>query len=277
MTGSALYEGWVRHQRLGPAPHSFGYRVFMPLFDLDELPDLLDSIPLWSARRIAPAWFRSGDYLPGDDAPLIERARGVVAAELGNRPPGPVRVLANPRYLGVGFNPLSLYFLHRPDDARVDAVIAEVTNTPWGERVAYVLDGKGSSRLTARFDKRLHVSPFQPMDQRYAISVTEPADRLAVAIRNEERGRTVFIATMTLRRRPLTRARMLRALFSYPPMTVATMARIYANALTLACRGAPYHRHPQRGPDAEATTGCPGGALAVRRRPPSRVVEPTRR
>ena len=46
MTTSAVYEGWVAHRRAGVVPHSFGYRVFMPLFDLEELPGLLDAIPL---------------------------------------------------------------------------------------------------------------------------------------------------------------------------------------------------------------------------------------
>ena len=63
MSASAIYEGWVAHRRLAPVPHSFRYRIFMPLLDLDELPEVLDPIPLWSARRPAPAWFRRRDYL----------------------------------------------------------------------------------------------------------------------------------------------------------------------------------------------------------------------
>ena len=92
MTTSAVYEGWVAHRRAGVVPHSFGYRVFMPLFDLEELPGLLDAIPLWSARRPAPARFRDGDYLPGDGDSLAERARNLVDARLGRRPAGPVRL-----------------------------------------------------------------------------------------------------------------------------------------------------------------------------------------
>ena len=48
---SALYEGWVTHRRTGPVEHSLRYRVFMPLVDVDRLPDLLDPVPLWSSRR----------------------------------------------------------------------------------------------------------------------------------------------------------------------------------------------------------------------------------
>ena len=59
MSASALYEGWVRHRRIEPVRHDFRYRLFMAYLDLGELPELLDRVPLWSARRPAPAWFRA--------------------------------------------------------------------------------------------------------------------------------------------------------------------------------------------------------------------------
>ena len=92
-----------------------------------------------------------------------------------------MRLLANPRYLGVGFNPVSFLFLHG-EDGGVESVIAEVTNTPWGERTAYVLDGRSrgpDGTIRGSFEKRMHVSPFQPMDQTYEISVTRPRESWA--------------------------------------------------------------------------------------------------
>lgn len=251
MSASAIYEGFVAHSRQAPAPHSFRYRVFMPLFDLGELPELLDRIPLWSARRPAPARFRRDDYLaPGGDSPSVaERARDMAEERVGRRPAGPVRLLANPRYLGVGFNPASFYFLYCEDGATVEAVIVEVTNTPWGERTAYVLDGTRPGPLTAAFEKTMHVSPFQPMEQSYEISVDDPAERLRVEITNLEDGRPVFSAVMDLRRREVTRRRMLGLLVRYPPMTLATLLRIYANALRLRLKGAAYHPHPRLAAD----------------------------
>jgi uncharacterized protein len=252
VSASAVYEGWVAHHRFGDPPHSFRYRIFMPLFDLAELPGLLDRVPLWSARRAAPARFRDADYLPDGDGPLIERARDMVQARLGRRPSGSVQLLANPRYGGVGFNPLSLFFLYAGDGS-LDSVIAEVTNTPWGERVAYVLDGRGrgpGEPVRGTFEKRMHVSPFQPMDQTYEISVTPPADGLAVSIRNLEEGRRVFAASMSLRRAELTPRRLVRMVLAHPPMTIATLVRIYANAVRLKLRGAQVHPHTGVRPDA---------------------------
>jgi DUF1365 family protein len=248
VSDSAIYEGWVAHRRRSPVPHSFRYRVFMPLFDLGELPGLLDPIPLWSARRPAPARFRCDDFLGDSALPLAGRARDLSLDRIGRRPAGAVRLLANPRYLGVGFNPVSFFFLHGHDGGSVEAVIAEVTNTPWGERQSYVLDGRTrdpSGAIQAGFEKRMHVSPFQPMEQSYEISVSDPGEELRVVIRNLEGGSEVFTATMALRRRELTRARMVGLLLRYPPSTIATLARIYANAAKLRLKGARFHPHPR--------------------------------
>lgn len=248
MTSSAIYEGWVTHRRLGRSPHGFRYRVFMPLFDLDELPELLDRIPLWSARRSAPARFRHGDYLGGVSPGLAEGARDLTMRRVGRRPAGPVRLLANPRYLGVGFNPVSFFFMHGEDGSSVEAVIAEVTNTPWGESTTYVIDGGGGGGgpIVGSFRKDMHVSPFQPMDQRYEISVTPPGANLAVGITSYEAGFPVFSAQLALRRREITRRAMIGLLLRYPPMTVMTLTRIYAQALRLWAKGTPRFGHPGR-------------------------------
>ena len=174
------------------------------------------------------------------------RARDLVEQRLGRRPGGPVRALANPRYLGVGFNPVSFFFLYGEDGGSVESVIAEVTNTPWRERTAYVIDGPGAVAGRSRpFEKAMHVSPFQPMDQRYEISASVPGDHLRLAITTIEQGREVFNATMALRRRELTPLRTAALLFRYPPMTMTTLARIYANAVRLKLKGARFHPHPR--------------------------------
>jgi DUF1365 family protein len=247
---SAIYEGWISHRRGGPVEHAFRYRLFMPLLDLERLPARLDRHPLWSARRPAPVRFRRSDFLGGSDAPLADQARDLVAERTGSRPGGPVLLLANPRFLGVGFNPASFFFLYAGEHGPLEAVIVEVTNTPWGERTTYVLErgaaaGPGGV-LRGRFQKRLHVSPFMPMEQGYELSVGEPGSDLRVEIRNLEGERIVFEASLELHRRELTPARSTRILLSYPPATAATLARIYWNALRLKLKGARYHRHPLR-------------------------------
>ena len=77
----------MSHRRLRPVQHEFRYRIFMPLFDLDELPELLDPFPLWSARRPAPAWLRAptSSATPARRSPSRPR---LVADRLGRAPGG---------------------------------------------------------------------------------------------------------------------------------------------------------------------------------------------
>jgi uncharacterized protein len=218
MSASALYEGWVRHRRLEPVKHEFRYGLFMAYLDLDELPELLDRVPLWSARRPAPAWFRRRDYLD------VEHD-------------GPVRLLTHVRTFGHLFNPVSLYYCFDRSGEQVEKVVAEVTNTPWGEKHTYVLDG-----LEATLDKQLHVSPFLGMGAEYHVRLTTPADLLRVHMESRREGRVNFDATLALRKRELSAGPLLR----YPFMTLRVLAGIYGQAVRLKLKGAPYHPHPAR-------------------------------
>ena len=148
----------------------------MPYLDLDELPELLDPFWLWSARRPAPAWFRRADYLGPADRPLAPAVRDAVDSRIGHRPRGPVRVLTHLRYLGACFNPVTFYYCFEPDGERLHSVLAEITNTPWGERHAYALDCRGRAGRVHRFsfDKAFHVSPFMCMAHRYHWRLSVP-------------------------------------------------------------------------------------------------------
>ena len=249
MSASAVYEGWVRHRRFEPVEHSFRYRFFLMYLDLAELPDLLDPYPLWSARRAAPARFRRADYMGDPGRPLDECARDAVEAETGARPAGPVRLLTGLRYLGHCFNPVSFYYCFDSAGERVEAVVADVENIPWGERRAYVLArGKREGPvLSDELDKALHVSPLMGMDQTYAFRATEPGPRLSVQIESRPRGGEggrSFDATLSLRRRELSRQLLTGLLARYPAMSLQVVAKIYAQSLRLKLKGARYFPHP---------------------------------
>jgi DUF1365 family protein len=262
MSASAVYEGWVRHRRFVPVEHSFRYRLFLMYLDLDELPGALDPYPLFSARRAAPARFSRADYMGDSDRPLAECARDAVEAQTGSRPAGPVRLLANLRYLGHVFNPVSFYYCFDPTGERVEAIVADVNNIPWGERHPYVL-ARGSRRgavLTDELDKTLHVSPLMGMDQTYAFRASEPSERLSVHIESRPVHRATplaggkddaaaagkaFDATLSLRRHELSRARLTKTLARYPAMSLQTVAKIYAQSLRLKLKGARYFPHPE--------------------------------
>jgi hypothetical protein len=246
MSATAIYQGRLRHRRLREVEHSFEYRIWMLLVDLDELPEIFDRHPLWSARRPAPVRFRRSDYLGDLVVPLPDAARDLVERRTGHRPGGPVRLLTMARTLGVGYNPVSFYYLYGDGGESVQAMIAEVTTTPWGERHCYVIERSGpTGGLGGNMRKRMHVSPFMPMDQTYEWSSGEPGERLGVRIANRERGELVFEASLALRRRELTRAAMTTVPLTHPPQVLAAIARIYRNAARLKLKGAPFYPHPK--------------------------------
>jgi uncharacterized protein len=252
---SALYEGTVRHRRFEPVEHEFSYRLFLMYLDLGELPDVLDPYPLWSARRRAPAHFRRADFMGDPGRPLAECARDAVEAAAGERPAGPVRLLAGLRYLGHSFNPVSFYYCFDSAAKRVEAVVADVENIPWGEHHPYVL-ARGEREgpvLSGELDKALHVSPLMGMEQIYAFRAGEPGERLAVHIESRpgtgrgsaDAGAKSFDATLSLRRRELSRPLLLGMLARYPAMSLQVVAKIYAQSLRLKLKGARYFPHPQ--------------------------------
>ncbi|HKG39193.1 MAG TPA: DUF1365 domain-containing protein [Conexibacter sp.] len=244
---SAIYEGVVTHRRRTPVEHAFRFPLFLMYLDLGELPQLFDSHPLWSARRRAVARFRRADYRGDPAIPLDIAVRDLVHERLGFRPAGPVRMLAHLRYLGHCFNPVVFYWCFAPDGVRVEAVVAEVTNTPWGERHAYVVagDGKADHVLESRHEKAMHVSPFMPMEMTYHWRVGTPGEQLAVSIENRDAGGAlVFDAHLALRRRDITRSSLTRVLARHPAMTLRVLGGIYGQALRLRLKGAPWHRKP---------------------------------
>jgi uncharacterized protein len=244
---SCIYEGVIRHRRCEPR-HEFRHRLALAYLDLEELPWLL------GGRLVSPrpglVRFRRRDYL-GDPAQPLDRAvRELVSERTGERPAGPIRLLTHPRSFGHCFNPVSFYYCFDPADERLQAVIAEVTNTPWGERHAYVLGAGHASGnvLDAQFDKAMHVSPFMGMDHRYHVRANTPGRTLSVHIGSSRAGTAVFDATLSLRRRELTRSSLARTTVRYPFATVRVLALIYAHALGLKLAGAPVHPHPKAAP-----------------------------
>jgi DUF1365 family protein len=246
---SAIYAGAVRHRRLRPVPHAFTFRLFMMYLDLDEVPAALDGRWLWSARRAAPAWFRRADYHGDPALPLGEAVRQTVAQHTGARPGGPIRLLTHLRYYGYCFNPVSIYYCFDERDTRVEAILAEITNTPWNERHAYVLPRTPAMNgvMRFRFDKAFHVSPFMPMDQRYDWRFSPPGRRLAVHMENTDAQGRIFDATMSLTRREISGVALARALLTYPWMTARVATGIHWNALKIWLKGNPYVPHPTKG------------------------------
>jgi len=248
MGASCAYEGWVRHRRYVPVAHELRMRLFMLYLDLDELPELFDGYRLASARGRALCEFRRADYLGDPARPLAAEVRALVEARSGVRGGGPVRLLTSVRCFGQVFNPVSFYYCFDEPAARVEAVVADVTNTPWGERHAYVLvpdaERPPGSVMAGSFEKEFHVSPFMGMDHTYRWRMTAPREQLIVHLASERERRLAFDATLSLERRALTPAALNRLLARYPLLTLRVLGQIYAHGLRLWLRGARYFPNP---------------------------------
>lgn len=246
---SAVYEGVVRHWRLEPRRHAFGYRITQLLLDLDELEQVFATRWLWSLERRNLAEFRRTDYLGPTSLPLAEAARTLVAQHTGTRPAGPVRLLAHLRYGGYIFNPVSFYYCHEVG-GELAAIVAEITNTPWKERHAYVLPLSQAQRRGRHwcweFDKTFHVSPFLPLERTYQWRFSAPAERLRVHMSVQRSGARELEADLNLTRRALTGASLARVLWRFPLMSTQVIGAIYWQALRLWLKHTPVYDHPQR-------------------------------
>jgi DUF1365 family protein len=232
---SALYEGTLVHARHSPTRHVFRYPVAYWLLDLDELDDLDRRFGLFAVNRRGVIAFRDSDHFDGDATPLKE----AVIRFAGDPSIERVLVLTQLRVFGYVFNPVSFYWCYRADGS-LACMVAELNNT-FGERLPELLRG---DLLTYVHEKRLHVSPFMGLDQRYRYTFSEPADTVLARIEVHDAEGMPLQAVLFGRRRALTRGSLARFLLRYPLMPVQVIALIHWQALRLVLKRVPFHHKP---------------------------------
>jgi len=221
---ASIYEVTISHARSAPLRNVFRYRSYLWLVDLNQLP----GVP-WLAR------FRARDHLGDPRASIRANLDRFLAARGVDLDGGRVTMLAHARVLGYVFNPLTVYWCHRPDGT-LACVVAEVHNT-YRQRHAYLLPG-----VRAEVPKQFYVSPFYPVDGRYRMSLPEPDASLALSVRLDRPDGHSFAATVRGRAVPF--ATVLR----HPWSTGAVSLRIRWQGLRLYLRGLPVIPRPAHQP-----------------------------
>lgn len=216
----------------------------MMYLDLDELPAVFAMSPWWSEKPWRPARFVRSDYL-GDSAVPLEQAVRMRIQEISGRwHEGPIRLLANLRYYGYIINPIACYYCFDAG-GKLRTIVAEVTNTPWGERYSYVLECDPHMRVQRiQFPKQMHVSPFNPMQMTYHWRSNHPGKALSLSLETEHDNRIYVDATMALKRHEINAGSLARILAAYPWMTARVASAIYWQALRLWLKRTPFYDHP---------------------------------
>jgi hypothetical protein len=237
---SAFYAGRVVHTRLRPRRHKLSYRVFSLLLDLDELPDLSRGLKLFGHNRAAVFSFHDADHGDGEGD-----LRGWVNRQLADA--GIVLVtpritmLCYPRIFGYVFNPITVWFCSDGDELK--AILYEVHNTFHERRTYAIRVASRTHTVEQRCAKELYVSPFVPMQCDYNFHIQPPTETVVVAIDETDAEGTLLRASFAGSRQPMTDATLLRALFTYPLMTLKVWGAIHWEALKLWAKGVPVFRH----------------------------------
>ncbi len=245
---SAIYSGKVYHRRFEPKLHEFEYPDTMFYLDIDEL--------FHSSKRelknCAARFYRS-DHIGADSASLKDSINEILVAELGFLPGGSINVLTHIRQLGYVMNPVSFYYCWSEDDSRLEAIVAEVHNTPWGETHCYAFRFEHGESNEFRFQKKFHVSPFMPMGQEYVWRFSQPNGEIMVEMQNWEDGNLKFEAKLALTRQELTEQSLRLVLVKKPFLTISVIVRIYFQALKLWFKRIPTFSHPAKHGKSEAS------------------------
>ena len=259
MSRTGLYRGQLWHRRESPA-HEFDRDILLARVDVDAI----DAAPNGVLKLVRgwPIALRAADHLPDPGAPdtsLAERASKLIESATGSAPRGSLQLVSQPRAFGLTFNPVS--FIYCLDGDRIQAVIAEVTNTPWRERHAYVLSDREilpDGRTCFESPKALHVSPFFEMGLQYSFAFESPGERLRLSITNSREGCPVFTVGLALNLIAPIGAAMSRRVLRHAWMPGETLVGIYYQAALLAGKRTQFHRHPLKlAPAANSKTRIP--------------------
>ena len=240
--------GQVRHTRVRPKRHAFSYDTFfllLPLRSLRAHPESAGALAF--NRRGALRFFESdhGDGRSLQDGGALAWLDALLQAEGILDATGEAWLHCYPRVWGYTFKPVSFWYCHRADGT-LRAIVVEVNNT-FGERHCYLLDHPRYG-VELQTQKVFHVSPFCSVAGRYRFRFVRSRqggrDRTVVRIDHDDEDGPLLLTSVSGDLLPVSTQTVRRALWGYPVMTLAVMARIHWQALRLWTKRVRFHRKP---------------------------------
>ncbi|GAB2187096.1 DUF1365 domain-containing protein [Roseibium sp. LAB1] len=261
---ASLFMGTVMHHRMKPREHRFSYKVFSILIDLDRLDEASGSSPLFSVNRFNLLSFHQKDHGLRDGTDLRSHVDRLLATE-GLEAPARILLLAYPRMLGYGFNPLSVYYAYDRSDHLV-ALVYEVRNTFGGLHtyVAPVRTGQSTDAGIRQDQKKLfYVSPFVSMEQHYFFRMMPPGKTVRVRILEKDTDGPLLSATFSGTRHPLTTSSILRACLRVPLLSYKVISAIHWEAFKIWRKRVPFHARPAEDARKDGLARQAGSVLPV--------------
>jgi len=232
---SCIYEGYTEHQRVRPAEHHFRYNLYFYCFDLDELPYLNRTLPLFAYNRFRPVSIHDKDYLDQDPGAIREKLLRRLDKEVDVDRIAGILLITSARYFNYIFNPVSFYYCLSAESELV-AVVAEVNNT-FNEKHLYILkaaEGKAADYAAHyRADKNFHVSPFNSTAGQYEFFFSMPGEEIDIRIILHREEEKVFEARLWGKSRPLTSFGLAALIARHPLMPHLSIPRIFLEAAKL--------------------------------------------
>ena len=198
-----LFNGHIFHKRIGNIDHFFQNRINALLIDLKkEDENIQEKFPLFFSFEK----FNIFSWSSEDHGPQIKKSNKrdlyffienlVKTSSVEKNKINNIKLLTFPKILGLGFNPLSVYFCYNIKSELLHYVF-EVRNT-FGDIHHYILNNINKKGNTQETSKKLFVSPFYEKKGRYNLYANYNDDEIQTSVKYFIKNTLVFSASMHL-------------------------------------------------------------------------------